>query len=38
VPTLVAIIIVVLTFAGAYGQWATLPTVPAPVSPSTTTH
>lgn len=25
VPTLVAIVIVVLTFAGAYGQWATMP-------------
>jgi hypothetical protein len=28
VPTLVAVVIVALTFAGAYGQWATLPPTP----------
>jgi hypothetical protein len=29
VPPLVAVVIVVLTFAGAYAQWATMPTPPA---------
>jgi hypothetical protein len=28
VPTLVAVVIVALTFAGAYGQWSTLPSAP----------
>ena len=38
VPTLVTVVIVVLTFANAYAQWATLPVAPPPATASGTTH
>jgi hypothetical protein len=38
VPMLVTVVIAVLTFAGAYGEWAMLPAAPPPVSPAAMTH
>jgi hypothetical protein len=38
VPMVVTVVISVLTFAGAYGEWAMLPTVPPPASPAAATH
>jgi hypothetical protein len=38
VPTLVAVVIVLLTFAGAYGEWATLPAVPPAAGVNSAPH
>ena len=36
VPSLVAAVIVILTFASAYAQWATLPNAPPPAAAAAT--